>query len=1192
MADTMSNYGSFSLFIHTSLVLLMEVFVKQRIMLTQLKSCTINKLVVSICMVCLLNCFTVDCKAQKYHLHNYTGDDGLSQLAGESIFQDRDGYIWIGTQAGLNRFDGYHFEIISIMHGLQNDWINAITQDSNGKIWVGTNDGLSSWLPQGIENYGIQKGLPDKYVNTVEIDFQNNVWCGTRAGLSKWDGTEIHNYLHVDNTPIGGVNSIHCDREGIIWIGSENGLYTLENNKITRFKNEEFHNKRVHKIVEDYQSRIVIGFENGIRILDNEKIVTSYIESDGLLNMPVTDLVSDRYGVIWVGSRDGVSFIENGIVKTITNKNGLPFPNATTIIEDRDGIIWVGGYGGVAKFLGRAFTNYKQEEGLGSNNIRPIIRDANNQLWVGTHNGLSRFDGSIWTNYTIKDGLHHDKIGALLEYPPGRIWIGTHGGLNYYENGRFYHDDKIGKLGRILYLALDHEGFIWFCVKDKGIFKQSSNGVEKIEVQGQLFSNARILVDKQGDIWCTGDYGLSKWNGISWRTYTTADGLAANEPYFLCEDKQDNIWFGYHSSHGVTRFDGINFKTFTTADGLFHDAVYSLGVDEENNLWIGTARGVDRFDGKTFINFSPYEGYASYESNAGGFFEDYDGTLWFGTARGLSHYNPRYNLSVGEPPIVKIHRLLLGGKRVEIGDVLISDYSQNDLQAHVVSTTYVNEKQKKLRYRLIGYDEDWKLLKGGQEITYTNLSPGSYTLEVQGSKYNSPWSDSAMASFKIKPPFWRSSWFLLLVIVGSGLVVFGIVKFRVYRVESLNRKLEVQVLERTAELRKQKSQLQSALRDRKKAEKEMEKAKNSYLDLFEKAPFGYQLIDVDGNIQMVNQTGAKMLGYSKDELLGKCVFDFLVDGISYQKSLEVEIENKQSSSGKERKYKCKNGAVLDIFIKDNLLLNESGNVIGIRSTMQDLAEQKKAEKKLETYAQELKRSNSELQDFANVASHDLQEPLRKIQVFGERLIMKYGELIPDQGKDYLARMQNAAKRMNSLLNGLLHFARVTTKAKPFETVDLSKIASEAASDLETRIEQTSGKVEIGELPVIDADSMQIRQLFQNLIGNGLKFHRQDVHPIVKINGQKFTTNGNGRSESCKITVEDNGIGFDEKDTGRIFGVFQRLHRKNEFEGTGIGLAICQKIVERHSGKISAQSTLGKGTKFIVDLPVKQLNGNH
>jgi light-regulated signal transduction histidine kinase (bacteriophytochrome) len=230
---------------------------------------------------------------------------------------------------------------------------------------------------------------------------------------------------------------------------------------------------------------------------------------------------------------------------------------------------------------------------------------------------------------------------------------------------------------------------------------------------------------------------------------------------------------------------------------------------------------------------------------------------------------------------------------------------------------------------------------------------------------------------------------------------------------------------------------------------------------------------------------------------------------------------------------------------------------------------------------ELERSNRELQDFASVASHDLQEPLRKVRAFGDRLSAKYGAELTDQGRDYLERMQDAAARMQTLINDLLTFSRVTTRAHPFVPVDLNTLVSQVLADLEVRIQQSKATVEVDELPTIDGDQLQLRQLFQNLVSNALKFQPPDVAPVVRVYAEDVDDG------SVRLCVQDNGIGFDEKYLDRIFTIFQRLHGRVEYEGTGIGLAVCRKIVDRHGGSISARSAPGQGATFLVTLPRSQ-----
>lgn len=247
---------------------------------------------------------------------------------------------------------------------------------------------------------------------------------------------------------------------------------------------------------------------------------------------------------------------------------------------------------------------------------------------------------------------------------------------------------------------------------------------------------------------------------------------------------------------------------------------------------------------------------------------------------------------------------------------------------------------------------------------------------------------------------------------------------------------------------------------------------------------------------------------------------------------------------------------------------------------------KERTKALQSTNIELQRSNRELEDFAYVASHDLQEPLRKIQAFGNLLEEEYAGKL-NEGKLYIERMQGAAARMRTLIDDLLAFSRITTRGQEKTKIDLNKLIQETLADMEVHIKDLKAKVEIKKLPMVNADPLQMRQLFQNMISNSLKFHKPGIAPVIKVHSTK-AENTKGK---VAIYIKDNGIGFDEKYIDRIFTVFQRLHGKEDYEGTGIGLAVVRKIVERHNGMILAKSKPGEGATFIITLPAVNKGGD-
>jgi signal transduction histidine kinase len=250
-------------------------------------------------------------------------------------------------------------------------------------------------------------------------------------------------------------------------------------------------------------------------------------------------------------------------------------------------------------------------------------------------------------------------------------------------------------------------------------------------------------------------------------------------------------------------------------------------------------------------------------------------------------------------------------------------------------------------------------------------------------------------------------------------------------------------------------------------------------------------------------------------------------------------------------------------------------------SIQDVTDRRLMDKRLANQRRELQRSNEALDEFASVASHDLQEPLRKIMSFGERLNVAAGPSLEGEAKNYLERMMDASGRMRKLINDLLAYSQITTRVQPFVATDLAGVAREVIADLETAIADANARIEMSALPTIDADALQMRQLLQNLIGNAIKYRKLDVPAVVKVS----STGVNG--PLCKITVADNGIGFNQEYAEKIFKMFERLHGRGQYEGSGIGLAICRKIVERHGGMIAATSSAGEGAIFTITLPVTQ-----
>lgn len=397
--------------------------------------------------------------------------------------------------------------------------------------------------------------------------------------------------------------------------------------------------------------------------------------------------------------------------------------------------------------------------------------------------------------------------------------------------------------------------------------------------------------------------------------------------------------------------------------------------------------------------------------------------------------------------------------------------------------------------------------------------------------------------------------------------------------EAAQRKLH----EQTRQLELSREELMRVLEERKSAEAALQVLDRAIAS----SSCGIIITDPraeDNPVIYVNPAFERITGYSSAETVGRNC-RFLRHGDQDQEGL------RKLAAALRQQRECR--VIVRNYRKDSSMFwndldvspvpDENGQLIHYLGIMTDITDRIRAEQDLRGFAQRLEARNRELQDFVHVASHDLQEPLRKVRVFSDRLLKLCGSALPEEGRVYIERMLHAIQRMETLIKDLLTYSRITRRTQTFQPLDLTQTTREVLNDLEVRIEETGANITLGPLPTISADPTQMRQLMQNLLSNALKFRRRDVPPVIQIVGELLD---GGR---CRLTVTDNGIGFDEKYLDRIFTVFQRLHSATEYEGTGVGLTVCRKIVERHGGDITAKSKPGEGATFIVTLPVEPRN---
>ncbi|HYE56441.1 MAG TPA: PAS domain S-box protein [Chitinophagaceae bacterium] len=371
-----------------------------------------------------------------------------------------------------------------------------------------------------------------------------------------------------------------------------------------------------------------------------------------------------------------------------------------------------------------------------------------------------------------------------------------------------------------------------------------------------------------------------------------------------------------------------------------------------------------------------------------------------------------------------------------------------------------------------------------------------------------------------------------------------------------------------------------------KTNEELRRSEERYHKMVDEVQdYAILLLDKEGNIQNWNAGAEKIKGYRADEIIGKSFKNFYL-AADRESGLPDKLLSTASEKGRathEGWRVRKNGSTFWGSTVITALHDESGSIIGFSKVTRDLTDKKIAEDKLREYAHQLERKNEELQEFAYVASHDLKEPLRKILIFGDLMHQQYGNEPDTKLADYITRIREAAQRLMSLIDDLLQFSRLDNDTEEVELTDLNSIVAAVLADLEPLIHEKKAEVSVGNLPTIRVRPTQLRQLFQNLISNALKFNDKPV-PQVWITSESVYQEVPPAGSFCKIVVSDNGIGFSNEYRERIFEIFQRLHRRTDYAGSGIGLAICKRIVEAHNGTIEAHGEEGKGATFVITLP--------
>jgi len=761
--------------------------------------------------------------AQRYSFKHYGQEEGLANLVAQCMLQDRTGFLWVGTQNGLFRYNGSRFRGYYRSEGLPSSRIESLYESPNGALWVGSRSGLARRVGERFQAIRVAKPYEILGRSAITSDARGWVYVGTSEGLLVGRPAAGRSELEWRFESAGlltePIYSVHVDPSGVVWMGCRNRLCQWQGDQVLVVGLQQ-------GVPEDRWDAILTDPGGSLWIRSTQRLLGRYRGMDRFVpldaglpqNTNSGSLSLDSEGHLFVPTDLGLAYRTGNRWERIDSSKGLASDSTSCILQDREGSIWIGLFGsGAARWLGyREWESWTRAEGLANENTWNIQRDPSGTLWVGTDDGLhSRSPAdTTWRRWTIKQGLGGNKVRALEIGRDGIIWVGNDpGGVSrldpHTQTVRAYGTESGLANDRILCLLEDRENRLWAGTRS-GLYRSVGAGPSmRFERQWPPSSSANerfygLLLDRQGRVWTASSRGLTRFENGRWTRFTTRDGLTSDYTGYLTEDHDGAIWIGYREAVGISRLTFPNGRLhaehFSRENGLWSDQAIFLGVDTRGWIWLGTDQGVDVLDGRSWRHYSRADGLVWDDCNGDAFFADRDGSVWIGTSQGLSHFRPLERPLQKPSPPVLMTSVRFGRNLVDSSAALRIPYQDRSFLAAFTALTFLKESDVRFRYRLLDLQTEW-LETNQREVHYPSLPPGPYTFEVMARSAHGIWSATpARVSFHILAPWWRTWWFQGLALAALGLTAWRLWSLRMRRLLAEQQRLEAAVEARTREL--------------------------------------------------------------------------------------------------------------------------------------------------------------------------------------------------------------------------------------------------------------------------------------------------------------------------------------------------------------------------------------------------------
>ena len=779
----------------------------------------------------------------QYVIDSWSSKNGLPANAVKSIAQTPDGYLWLGTEEGLARFDGMHITVFNKVNtpALQFAGISCLHVDSAGTLWIGTYGGITVMKGGVFERFATQVDITPSAPTAITETRDGSVWIGTWSGLIRIKGGQQRRYSTADGLTYNYVQCLAAAADGTLWIGTDGGgVDSFKDERFVRYSVQEgLAGNSVHCICLSGDGGIWAGTTTGLSHIKEGRI-TNYYDRDGLANSYVRVVYEDPAGSLWVGTQSGLTRFSRGLFSTLTEEKGLSSNLIMAVLRDREGNLWFGtGGGGLDRLKEGRFLTYSKWEGLPNNITFEISPASDGSIWVGSQGGLSRFKDGRFTNYGMKDGLPGGTVSAICESHDGGIWAGTNSGLALLKEGRFkaYTTADGLSAGIVRGLYEDPDGALWIGTEGGGLDRLKDGHFTVYgQQQGLPGNHVYGIYAGDGGLWLVTDGGLSFLKNGQFKNYTTAQGLPTNLVCAPLIDQDGTLWFGT-ADGGLCRFKSGRFTVYTMRDGLFDDSAFRVLDDHLGHLWVSCNRGIyqvarqelnDFADGKISsihcISYGTSDGMRSQECDGGNQSPGCrtpDGRLWFPTIAGVVVIDPTKLKQNELAPPVEIETAAINGSNVVPGSSLRIPPGRGELEVHFTALTLVSAERVRFKYKLEGFDKDWIDAGSQRSAHYTNLSPGEYRFRVIACNNDGVWNQTgASMGFYLSPHFYQTFWFYGMCLVSIVLGAGAAYRTRIGRLKLKEKELSARVDERTREL-------QAEIAERKRAEQQLQEAKET-----------------------------------------------------------------------------------------------------------------------------------------------------------------------------------------------------------------------------------------------------------------------------------------------------------------------------------------------------------------------------